>query len=171
MANSTTAIISDRIVKWVPYNPNDILVSRFTYEDWHKIADDINSDQEWGQLIETNRDFVLCYILLRCDNCNPIAFVYLLKEDDNRKILSIHGGGWDSPILYCRGYILILRYLLNNGYWIRTSVSLDNQPSLKLNQAIGFTTYRKQENKAHMSINLKRLISSRIYPFFFPISS
>lgn len=159
--------ISDGIIKWEPYAGGDILCKRFSFDDWHKMVSDIHSDQEWEIFICEHNSFIHCFVLKRCIDNSPIAFVYTLKEYDDKKTISIHGGGWEDPILYYRGYILILKTLLESGYKIRTYCSRDNLKAIRLSKGIGYVIYKTDSSTVYMWLSLYNLKRSRVYKHFY----
>ena len=70
-------IISDAVVKWVPYDKEETICQRYSLDDWHKAVHDINSDEEWAELL-ANSYIIRCYILKLCSNDKSIAFLYIL---------------------------------------------------------------------------------------------
>ena len=110
-------------------------------------------------------EIVKCYVLEECVTSSEIAFVYLYREDSNS--VSIHGGGWKNPILYYRGYVLILRCLLEKNIKVRTSCRLSNPAAIRFSRSVGFVPYRYMNNVVHMWISEKRLKSSTLYRRFY----
>ena len=160
-------LIKDEFIKWEPYTEVENLCIRFSSDEWHKIVSDVHSDNEWCNFIKENADFIRCYIL-KCHKDNrPIAFVYTLNEYIDKKVISIHGGGWNSPLLYYRGYVLILKTLLENGYKIRTYCSLNNHKVLRISKGIGYVVYKKTETEVHMWLSLYNLKRSKVFKYFY----
>ena len=160
-------MISDNIVKWEKFQSGDVVKNYFSQLDWYNIVEDIHSDQEWADFVEAHPDFVSCYILKKCDNGEPLAFIYLLKEYDDEMIVSIHGGGWSKPLLYYRGYILMLRTLMERGYKVRTYCNRDNSSAIRFSRSIGFIPYSYTDSKVYMWINYKRMTSSKLYKYYY----
>jgi hypothetical protein len=104
-----------------------------------------------------------------CSNDKSIAFLYTKQEDFNGKIFSVHGGGWENPLLYYRGYILMIKYLLDQGLKVRTYCQLSNPSAIRFSRSVGFVPYRYSEEEIYMWINLKRLKSSKLYKRFYSI--
>lgn len=139
----------------------------FSQFDWYNIVEDIHSDQEWADFVEAHPGFVSCYILKKCDDGEPLAFIYLLKEYDNEMIVSIHGGGWSKPLLYYRGYILMLRTLMERGYKVRTYCNRDNSSAIRFSRSVGFIPYSYTDSKVYMWVNYKRMTSSKLYKYYY----
>lgn len=161
-------IIEDHIVRWEPYKKGDSLYTRFLSDEWYKAVADIHSDDEWYNFLSENNDFANCYILKRQKDNHSIAFLYILNEYDNNKIVSIHGGGWESPLLYYRGYVLFLKNILENGYKVRTYCSIDNKKVIRLSKGIGYRIYKRNTYYLYMWLSLSNLKNSKIYNHFYP---
>jgi hypothetical protein len=164
-------IIADGIIKWEPCAENDVICARFSFDEWHRIVADIHSDEEWFEFLKENPDFVRCFVLKRCDDCHSIAFIYLLKEYDDERIISIHGGGWESPLMHYRGYILMIRHLLCQGYKVRTYCKLSNLAAIRFDRSVGFVPYRYTEEEVFMWITLRRLEKCKFYKRFYDENS
>lgn len=160
-------IISDQLVEWNTFRPADEVKTNFSQHDWYNIVDDIHSDREWELFLSSHSDFVLCYVLKRCDTKKAIAFIYLMFEYDDANVLSIHGGGWDEPVLYYRGYVLILKFLLEIGYKVRTYCSLANTSAIRFSRSVGFIPYRYTDSKVYMWISEKTLKRTMLYKRFY----
>lgn len=159
--------LTDDIVKWEPCTEKDVLCARFSLDEWHHIVTDIHSDEEWYEFLQENPNFVRCFVLKRCDNNHPIAFIYLLKEYDDEQIISIHGGGWENPLMYYRGYVLMIKHLLYQGIKVRTYCQLSNPTAIRFDRSIGFIPYRYTEEEVFMWISTKRLENSKLYQRFY----
>ena len=158
--------IEDGMVKWVPYSCNEIINGRYPLDTWHKIVRDIDSDEEWADFLE-NTNFVKCYVLKLCSNDKSIAFVYTIQEDLKGDKVSIHGGGWESPLMYYRGYILMLKHLLEKGIKVRTYCDKSNRAAIRFDKSVGFVPYRYSAEEVFMWISEKRLKSSKLYKYFY----
>ena len=158
--------IDDGVVKWVPYSRNEVVCERYPFDEWHKAVSDVNSDKEWADLLEKS-NFVKCYILKLCKNDESLAFIYTIQEDFEGTKISIHGGGWDKPLMYYRGYVLMLKCLLEQGLKIRTYCQLSNPRAIRFSRSVGFVPYRYTEDEVYMWISEKRLKSSKIYMRFY----
>ena len=158
--------ISDGIIKWVPYNREEKIWERYSLDDWHSAVHDIDSDEEWADFLEESL-IVKCYILKLCSNDRSIAFVYTIQEDFAGKVLSIHGGGWENPLMYYRGYILMIRHLLDQGYKVRTYCQLSNDAAIRFDRSVGFVPYRYTDEEICMWISRKRLEISKLYKRFY----
>ena len=160
--------IEDSIIKWVPYSREEIICERYSLDDWHKAVHDIDSEKEWADFLE-NTYLVKCYVLKLCSNDESIAFLYTLQEDFAGKIFSVHGGGWDNPLMYYRGYVLMLKHLLEQGLKIRTYCQLSNPRAIRFSRSVGFVPYRYTEDEVFMWINEKRLKNSKLYKRFYSL--
>ena len=159
-------IIEDAIIKWVPYTKDEKICVRYSLDQWHQAVHDIDSDEEWASFLSES-DFVKCYILKLQFNDRSIAFVYTMQEDFGGKIVSIHGGGWESPLMYYRGYILMIKHLLDQGLKVRTYCQLSNPAAIRFSRSVGFVPYRYTEDEVFMWISTKRLIYSKLYKRFY----
>lgn len=159
--------IEDRFVKWEPYTKAEMLCNRFSLEQWEQIAGDIHSDIEWADFVENHSNSVKCWVLKNRATNLPIAFVYLFNEEGYWEKVSIHGGGWESPLMYYRGYILMLKHLLEQGIKVRTYCKLSNPTAIRFSRSVGFLPYRYSDDEVFMWISSKRLESSRIYKYFY----
>lgn len=158
-------MITDGTIKWVPYSREEIICERYPLDDWHKAVHDIDSDEEWGNLLEISH-FVKCYVLKLCSNDRSIAFLYTIQEDLTGKVFSVHGGGWENPLMYYHGYVLMLSHLLEKGLKVRTYCQLSNPRAIRFSRSVGFVPYRYTEDEVFMWINEKRLKQSIIYKRF-----
>lgn len=156
--------IADGIVKWVPYSREEIICGRYSLDDWHKAVHDIDSDKEWANFLEQHPD-VKCYTLKLCSNDRSIAFIYILQEDFEGKIFSIHGGGWENYLMYYRGFMLMIQHLLDKSVKVRTYCQLSNPQAIRFVRSVGFVPYRYTDEEVLMWINEKRLKSSKIYKY------
>ena len=159
--------IEDSIIRWEPYTKKGKICARFSSEEWCRIAADISSDEEWGDFLMEYPDFVRCYVLERKGDGHPIGFVYVMKEYDDKKIVSIHGGTWESPLMCYRGYILMIKHLLNQGYKVRTYCQLSNPAAIRFDRSVGFVPYRYTKEEVFMWISSKRLENSKLYKRFY----
>ena len=160
-------VIEDTTVIWEPYYRDIHLCDRFSVEQWGQIAGDIHSDIEWANFVERYVNSVKCWVLKNRATNHPIAFVYLFNEEGYWEKVSIHGGGWEKPLLYYRGYILMLQHLLGQGIKVRTYCSLSNIAAIRFDRSVGFIPYKYTDNEVFMWINTKRLKSSKLYKYFY----
>ena len=160
-------VIEDSFVVWEPYHKDDHLCDRFSVEQWKQIAGDIKSDTEWGEFVGRYVNSIQCWVLKNRATNHPIAFVYLFNEEGCWEKVSIHGGGWEKPLLYYRGYILMLQHLLGQGIKVRTYCSLSNIAAIRFDRSVGFIPYKYTDNEVFMWINTKRLKSSKLYKYFY----
>ena len=158
--------ISNGAIKWVPYSREEVVCGRYSLDDWHKAVHDIDSDDQWANFLEKS-DFVKCYILKLCKNDKSIAFVYTMQEDLKGTTFSIHGGGWENPLMYYRGYILMLQHLLEQGIKVRTYCSLSNIAAIRFDRSVGFMPYRYTKNEVYMWISEKTLKKTNLYKRFY----
>ena len=160
-------VIEDSFVIWEPYHKDIHLCDRFSVEQWNQIAGDIKSDVEWAEFVGRYVNSVQCWVLKNRATNHPIAFVYLFNEEGYWEKVSIHGGGWEKPLLYFRGYILMLQHLLRQGIKVRTNCSLSNIAAIRFDRSVGFVPYKYTDNEVFMWINTKRLKSSKLYKYFY----
>lgn len=157
-------VIEDGMVKWVPYCRDEIICGRYSLDDWHKSVHDVDSDEEWANFLSESA-FVQCYVLKLCSDNKSIAFVYILQEDFDGKIFSIHGGGWENYLMYYRGFMLMIQHMLDQGLKVRTYCQLSNPQAIRFVRSVGFVPYRYTDEEVFMWINEKRLKSSKIYKY------
>lgn len=153
------------MVKWKAYSNEDVL-SRFSVSAWKEIAADISSEEKWREFLYTYPEFVQCYILEDMLKSTDIAFVYLYKEGP--KLVSIHGGGWQRPLLYYRGYILMIRTILERGYKVQTCCNLSNSTAIRFSRSVGFIPYAYTPSKVFMWISERTLKRTVLYKRFYP---
>lgn len=157
---------SDNVIEWKPYRA-ELLCSMFPLQEWQQIVSDINNDTDWAIFLTEYSEFVKCFVLYRRKDNKPIAFAYILQEDEQGNIVSFHGGGWDKSIshtlLYYRGMIQLIKTLLNNGLKVRTACTTKNTIAYRFIKSAGFVNYRNSDTYRYFWINKKRLISSKIY--------
>lgn len=158
--------LSDSIVSWHPYVSSDVVRDNFQFEEWNKIVGDINSDKEWAIFLKKTA-YVKCFMLRNCLDNVSIAFLYVMQEDDKGEVISVHGGGWESPLKYYRGYILMLKHLLCLGFKVRTYCRLSNLAAIRFDRSVGFVPYRYTEDEVFMWISRKRLEDSKLYKRFY----
>lgn len=161
-------LISDGIIKWVLYSKEEIICGRYSLENWHKAVHDIDSDYELADFLNST-EFVRFYVLKLCQTDESIAFLYTIQEDYNGTTHSVHGGGWENPLMYYRGYILMLKYLLGKGLKIRTYCQLSNPAAIRFSRSVGFVPYHYSSEEVFMWINHKRLTSTKLYKRFYSI--
>ena len=159
-------LLSDGVIKWIPYSREERICERFPLDVWHRIVHDIDSDEEWGNFLEKSQ-FVKCYILRQCSNNESIAFIYTMQENFKGTIVSIHGGVWGSPLLHFRGYILMLKNLLEQNLKVRTYCNKLNSAAIRFDKSVGFVPYRYTENEVFMWITEKRLKGTKLYKRFY----
>lgn len=160
-------VIEDSFVVWEPYHKDVHLCDRFSVEQWKQIAGDISSDAEWAEFIGRYVNSVKCWVLRNRATNHHIAFVYLFNEGDCWQKVSIHGGGWKTPLMYYRGYVLMLKYLLNQGIKIQTYCQLSNPVAIRFSRSVGFVPYRYSEDEVFMWLSKKTLKRSKLYKRFY----
>ena len=89
------------------------------------------------------------------------------KEYNEEKIVSIHGGGWSKPLLYYRGYILMLKTLMERGYKVRTYCNHHNTSAIRFSRSVGFIPYRYTDTKVLMWISERTLKNTVLYKRFY----
>ena len=161
-------IISDSFVAWEPYHKDINLCDRFSVEQWKQIAGDIKSDEEWADFVERYVNSVQCWVLKKRATNYPIAFVYLFNEEGDWHKVSTHGGGWENPLMYYRGYILMLQHLLEHGIKVRTYCNLSNRAAIRFVRSVGFVPYRYTKDEVFMWITENRLKGTELYKYFYP---
>ena len=159
-------IISDGLVKILPYSEEENICKKFTEKDWHKIINDIDTDRELAYITEQDK-FYKAYIVKTCVNNTTIAFLLIKPESVCNKVVSIHGGGWGKSmyfsILYYRALILMIQFLWQQGHRVRTSYHIENNRAYRFLHSIGFVKYKEIDRYIYMWISEKRLRSSRVY--------
>ena len=155
-------LLSDEYIKWVAYTKDEKICERYPLDIWHQAVHDIDSDEEWGEFLSKSC-VVKCYVLKLSSNEKSIAFAYTIQEDISGKIISIHGGGWENPLMHYRGYILMLQHLLDQGLKVRTYCQLSNPTAIRFSRSVGFVPYRYTEDEVFMWISKKRLMSCAPY--------
>ena len=162
--------LSDGKVSWIKYSEDDILCEHFSLKEWHFIVSDIDSDKDWSELLKNNL-LINCYILKECSKNEAIAFLYTKHESLNGEIMSLHGGGWkksfSNTLLFYRGFILMIEFLLNKKIKVRTSCTLDNIVAYRFIKSVGFVNYKSSEKYFYFWINKKRLLSNKIRNYIF----
>lgn len=164
--------IDDKQIECSPYLLNKIpLCSKFSLDDWHKIIADFNTDSELREYLLEYVDYVQCYVFYRKRDHLPIAFVFLFQEDDNGKVISVHGGGWyktiECTLLYYRCFIYSIQFLLALNMKVRTACLKDNEIAERFIRSVGFVKYKETSNESLFWINESRLHNSRVYKRIF----
>lgn len=160
-------VVSDLFIKWKPYAAGDTVCAKFPLKEWNKIAGDIYSDKEWEDFVLNYKHSVKCWVLQKNANNEQLAVIYIFNEDGKWQKVSIHGGGWKNPMLYYRGYVLMLKHLLDNNIKVRTSCQLLNPAAIRFSRSVGFVPYRYAEDEVFMWVSTKTLISSKLYKRFY----
>lgn len=162
-----SSLVTDNIVQWVPYCKDERICERYPLTVWHYAVHDIDSDDEWAAFLSKS-NIVKCYVLKLCSNEKSLAFVYTMQEDFDGKIVSIHGGGWENPLMYYRGYILMIKHLLDQGLKVRTYCQLTNPAAIRFSRSVGFIPYRYTEDEVFMWINSDKLTKTKLFRRFYP---
>ena len=154
----------DDVIECRPAADGEPICSRFPLGEWHKIANDIHSEQEWQQFVR-RYDFVHVYVCSRRCDGQPIGFVYLFEEEPPAPVVSFHGGRWERmhALIYYRALILLIERLLEAGIKVRTSCFNDNVNAIRFLRALGFVPYRYGRRCIYMWINAKRMYNSKLY--------
>lgn len=159
--------INNSVIRWELYSPEDNIVAKFAFEEWSKIASDVDTEQELEELFINYPHLIQGFVLYENSSNLPIAFVYILKENKNGRGVSFHGGGWNHSIrysfLYLMGTILLVEYILKQGYKVRTYCSIDNHKAYKFMHSLGFVRYRTTDERIYQWVNMDRLHQSVIY--------
>lgn len=160
-------MISDGKISWVPYTRDEIICGRYPIDLWHKAVHNIDSDEEFADFMDDVTS-VKCYILKELSNNKSIAFLYTLQEDVVGEVVSVHGGGWENPIMYYRGYILMIKHLLYQGLKVRTYCQLSNSAAVRFSRSVGFVPYKYTEDEVFMWINSDKLTKTKLFQRFYP---
>lgn len=159
--------LSDKLIRWELYTKEINLCSKFPSNEWSKIITDISSDKEWNQFLSDYKDIIECYILIDNFNNNIIGFIYIYLESYSCRVLSIHGGGWNTStklsILYYRGIFKMIDSILNQNIKLRTSCLKDNTKAFNYIKSLGFVKFREDEKFFYFWINRRRINLNKIY--------
>jgi RimJ/RimL family protein N-acetyltransferase len=132
---------------------------------------DIDTDEEFAEVLSSCQT-IKCYTLKLCCDGSSIAFIYTKYIDERNRVVSLHGGGWggsfSSSRQYCRGIILMVKYLLEQGLKVQTSCLQENKRAFRLMHSIGFVKYRIDNEYIDMWINKERLQCSKMYRYLYP---
>ena len=159
-------LLSDQYIRWIQYTKDEKICKRYPLDLWHQAVHDVDSDEEWGAVL-SEASIVNCYVLKLCSNEKSIAFVYTIQEVFDGMGVSIHGGGWEYPIMYYRGYILMIRHLLAKGLKVRTYCQLSNPAAIRFSRSVGFVQNRYTKDEVYMWISTQRLTASKLYKRFY----
>ena len=162
--------ICNSYVKWIPYGEGDNILNKFSKEEWHLIASDIDTEDELMELLINYPHKIQAFVLYEIATEQPIAFVYILQEGEaDNNLVSYHGGGWHKSIhhtmLYYRGTILMVEKLLSKGFKVITYNDIDNRNAFRFMQGAGFVKYYTSDTKNYMSIDNSLLEQSMIYQY------
>ena len=91
------------------------------------------------------------------------VFNTVMPEDFDGKVFSIHGGGWENYLLYYRGFMLIIKHMLDHGLKVRTYCQLSNPRAIRFVRSVGFVPYRYSDENVFMWISDKKLKNSVLY--------
>ena len=167
--------VSDSVIEWRPYKQGDDIVKRFSDEDWHKIASDVDSEEILQKLLEDHPDRIQGYVLYEVKSNTSIAFVYILKESSADDMVSYHGGGWHKSmhhtILYSRGTIVMVEKLLSKGFKVITYNDIGNKRAFHFMQGVGFVKYYTSDTNNYMFINDDLLKNSKMYEYLYKTKS
>lgn len=148
--------VSDGVVELRAYDRRLDIVSQFSPYDWHQIAADVDTPQQWESLLENYSQFVHCYVLYRVSDRRPIGFVYLMQEDERGIRLSIHGGGWERKfnpaVLYMRGFRLIVNELRRRKFRILSRCNFANRAAEKFLRGAGFEEISRNDESIYFKI-------------------
>lgn len=155
--------ICDGVIEWKQYDNEIDVFNHFTAKEWEQIAFDIESEVEWNDLLTRYHDYVKCYVLWRLLDSKPIGFVYLLQENEQGTIVSIHGGGWErtfyASLLYNRAIKLLATTMIEYELKVRTSCRMDNRRAERFLRGAGFVPYRRANGIIDFWINKQQLIN------------
>lgn len=148
--------VSDGVVELRAYSGQLDIVSQFTPYDWHQMAADIDTPQQWESFLENYKQYVHCYVLYRVSDHRPMGFVFLMQEDERGTYLSIHGGGWERQInpavLYMRGFRLIVGELLRRKFRILSRCNASNRAAEKFLRGAGFEETARDNESIYFKI-------------------
>ena len=171
MEELATAKFHDNKIVWEPYTSEDIVCDRFSLDEWHLAVADIHSDDEWNEFLQDNTDFVCCKILREIESRKTIGFIYIMEEDERKKVVSIHGGGWEksmkASILYYHGFFCVIKSLLDLGYKVRTTCVINNENAYRFIKGTGFVCYYTSQTLHHFWINEKRLTNNPLFRWIY----
>ena len=170
-----SCIISDGVIYWALYDGTEkVCACLDKEEEWHLAVSDIDTDEEFAEMVSSCKT-IKCYTLRLCCDDSSIAFIYTKYIDERNRVVSIHGGGWgrsfSSSRHYCRGVILMVKYLLEQGLKVQTSCLLENKRAYRLMHSIGFVKYRIDKGYVDLWINKERLHRSKMYSYLYPQTS
>ena len=153
---------SDGHVNWRK-RTNEPLMDFFEKADWLSIFSDVTSAEELEDFM--NMDCGQCFIAYNPVSDTPFGFIYVYLEDEQTKKVSLHGGGWlwGYALLNYRAYIMLIDWLLQQGFKVRTACQLDNMKAFRFNKSIGFVNHYTSKNYRYLWISEKRLHSSSIF--------
>lgn len=164
-----TLYVTDGIIEWKLWAEQIKLCEQFPLDTWHSIVFDIDSESEWRQFLGKYSQYVICYVLYRVSTGQPIAFCYLMQEDETGAVVSYHGGGWQknplATMMYYRGAIRMIEALLAKDIKVRSACLIRNTVAYRFLRSIGFVRYSTTPTRHLLWINNKRLKSTKIYKF------
>lgn len=153
--------ISDEYIRWEPYHKQVPICSQFPLDTWHLIVSDIDSDRQWNEFIDSYLNVVACFLLYCVGDVKPLGFIYIFFEDPEKRIVSLHGGGWEQSIrasmTYYKGMIRLIQTLLKLKIKVRSQCLLINNRANKFLHSIGFVKYHQDAQNIYFYINEKRL--------------
>lgn len=163
--------LTDGVILFRQYNPvKDLIVSRFSPEDWQKIEVYKTTESQWQQYTELMHDVCCCYIISQVSTSKEIGFIYLIQINFKPLTVEFHGGGWCDDLiskqLYFRSVIFLIDTLLSQGVAVRSSSFLSNKCSLKLLKAVGFRATRYTSDMVYLTINRKWIEQGRFFKKF-----
>ena len=135
----------------------------FKESDWLNIFSDVTSAKELEDFM--NMDCGQCFVAYNSVSNTPFGFIYVYVEDEQTKKVSIHGGGWlpCHVLLNYRAYIILIDWLLQQGFKVRTACQIDNMKAFRFNKSVGFVNHYTSKNYRYLWISEKRLHSSSIF--------
>lgn len=147
------------------------IISKFSKSDWHLIASDIDTIEDWVDFLTKCPSYVKSYLLSSRDDNKPFGFFYLLFDYDNKNVVSFHGGGWNKSLYYTllhfRSAFLVAQALKKNGFKVRTCCKSYNEKAYKFLREVGYVKYRQDEDTIEMYFSERKMKRSKLYQKFF----
>lgn len=169
MKSLKSLYVTDGIIEWKLWTGQINLCEQFPLDIWHNIIFDIDTENDWQQFLKNYSRYVTCFVLYKVSTGQPIAFCYLMQEDERGDVVSYHGGGWiksiSATMMYYRGTIRMIEALLANRIRVRSASLLKNDVAKRFLQSIGFVRYTTTPTRHLYWINEKWLKSTKIYKY------
>lgn len=152
------------------YNPvKDRVCEKYPNDDWQKILGETTEDD----LVDLNNcSNVVIY--LWCDMITevPHGMLYLEEDFKNPGYIIFHGGTWNHDFRYYNSIfeslIKLFYFLINLGYGLLTTCSVDNITADKFQKALGFEEISKEDNIINKKLDIRKFLSLPLTTRFFP---